>query len=306
MTDRDDDARPLDASFEAEEQQHSLESAAASQAVSLMSEDTWRARGRQARAGYLTARPWPHLVTHDLLSPILVAGAEKEELARALTLVPHRSHLEVKAESPIVAGPSAEALLEAMSTPAFVAFVEEVTGVSLLVSDPTRLWSGLHASGAGSFQSIHRDLARHPVTAQWHRANVLLYLNTAWPEEYGGDLELWPSDMSMCGARIRPTAGTMVMFETNYLSLHGVPDRIRCPPEHCRLSLTSYYYKDEPPEGRRREPIMRRPRRPQDPWRIGIAEPRHILRGLAQPIHRRVPMLRRALGSLRRNVRPIG
>jgi hypothetical protein len=192
-----------------------------------------------------------------------------------------------------------------MCTPAFVAFVEEVTGVSDLVSDPTRLWSGLHASRTGSFQSVHRDLARHPVTGKWHRVNVLLYLNSIWPEEYGGDLELWPSGMDVCGARIRPRAGTIVMFETNYRSLHGVPDRIRCPPEQCRLSLTSYYYNDEPPQGRRREPIVRRPRRPQDPWRIGIAEPRHIVTGLTQPMYRRVPALRRALDTMRRNIKPL-
>lgn len=282
------------------------ESALASQtAVMVSSEEAWRVRGRLARAAYLAAKPWPHVVMHDLLSPVLVAAAEAEELPRALALVPHRSHLEVKGESPTVTGRSASALLDAMCTPAFVAFVEELTGIKHLAADPTHIWSGLNASGTGSFQSMHRDFSRHPVTKQWHRVNVLLYLNSSWPEEYGGDLELWAPDMRACGARIRPTAGTVVVFETNYETLHGVPDPIQCPPDRSRLSLTSYYYSDERQPGRVNEPILRRPRRPQDPWRMGIAEPGHVALALVQPIYRRVPAVQRAVDRLRRDVEPI-
>jgi len=229
--------------------------------------------------------------------------AEEEELPRALTLVPHKSHLEVKGESAHVDGRAAEALLDAMCTPAFVAFVEEVTGVTNLVPDPKHVWSGLNASGPGSFQSIHRDFSRHPVNKKWHRVNVLVYLNSVWPEEYGGNLELWPSDMSACGTRIRPTAGTVAIFETNYETLHGVPDPIRCPPGSSRLSLASYYYNDEPPAGRTHEPVFRRPRRPQDPWRMGIAEPRHVALGLIRPVYEHVPLLQRALDGVRRDVK---
>jgi Rps23 Pro-64 3,4-dihydroxylase Tpa1-like proline 4-hydroxylase len=280
------------------------QAALTSEAVAPMSEeDTWRARGRQLRAAYCSAQPWPHIVIHDIFSPVAIEAAEAEELPTALALVPHRSHLEVKGESPSVAGPSAALLLDAMCTPAFVAFVEEITGVKELVADPSHVWSGLNASGPGSFQSMHRDFAHHPVTGQWHRVNVLLYLNSSWPEEYGGDLELWPPDMTACGARIRPIAGTMVVFETNYGTLHGVPDPIRCPPERSRLSLTSYYYSDGPQPGKAGEPIFRRPRRPQDPWRMGIAELRHIALGLAQPIYRRIPVVQRAVDSLRRGVK---
>jgi hypothetical protein len=288
-----------------EQEGRSEASALLSLAEAMESEtDAWRDRGRQARAAYLAAKPWPHVVLHDLFSPVLVAAAEAQELCLALTLVPHRSHLEVKRESRTVTGPSAKALLEAMCTPSFVAFVEEVTGLRQLVADPTHLWSGLNAGGAESFQSMHRDFVRHPVTRQWHRVNVLLYLNSSWPEEYGGELELWPADMSACGARIRPTAGTAVVFETHYDTLHGVPDPIRCPPDRSRLSLTSYYYSDEAQPGKVREPILRRPRRPQDPWRMGIAESGHIALALIQPLYRRFPAVQRAVDSLRRDVTP--
>lgn len=269
----------------------------------MADEDAWRTRGRQERATYLAAKPWPHVVIDDLFPLDLVAKAETEELPRALELVPHRSHLEVKGESPTVVGRAAEDLLDAMCTPAFVAFVEEVTNVRNLVPDPSHVWSGLNASGPGSFQSMHRDFPRHPVTKKWHRVNALLYLNSSWPEEYGGDLEMWPPDMSACGRRVPPTAGTLVIFETTSETLHGVPDPIRCPPGCSRLSLASYYYNDEPQPGGGHEPIFRRPRRPQDPWRMGIAEPRHIALGLIRPLYEHMPAVQRVVDGVRRDIR---
>ena len=33
---------------------------------------------------------------------------------------------------------------------------------------------------------IHIDFARHPETYRHHRVNVLLYLNPAWQDDWGG------------------------------------------------------------------------------------------------------------------------
>jgi len=268
----------------------------------MSDEEAWRARGRQGRSTYQAGRPWPHLVLHDLLPEDLVRLAEMEELPAALALGTHKSHQEVKSESSTVAGPAAVALLDAMCTPAFVGLVEEVTGLQGLVPDPTHVLSGLHVSGPGSFQSIHRDFVRHPVTGLWHRVNVLVYLNTAWSDEFGGELEMWPLDMSACGNQVRPEAGTVVIFETRHETLHGVPDPLTCPPERARLSLASYYYSEERPAGKIRDPIVRHPRRPQDPWGVGIARPGHIALGLIQPIYDRVPIVRRTLNRYRQGV----
>jgi hypothetical protein len=270
--------------------------------AAMADEEVWRARGREGRAAYLAGHPWPHLVLRDLLPEDLVLLAEEEELPRAIALGTHKSHQEVKSESSTVAGPAATALLDAMCTPAFVGLVEEVTGLTGLVPDPTHVLSGLHVSGPGSFQSIHRDFVRHPVTCLWHRVNVLVYLNSSWSEEFGGQLELWPLDMAACGERVLPEAGTVVIFETRHETLHGVPDPLTCPPGRARLSLASYYYSEERPAGKVRDPIIRHPRRPQDPWGVGIARPGHIALGLIQPIYDHVPIVRRTLNRYRQGV----
>jgi Rps23 Pro-64 3,4-dihydroxylase Tpa1-like proline 4-hydroxylase len=239
-------------------------------------EDEWRSRAIAARKTYLTATPWPHLVVDDLFDRSLVLAAEKEEIPRARTLETHKNHRMRKAESRTLVGPAAKQLLREMKSPAFIAYVEEVTGLRSLEPDPDNVLAGLHVSGQGSFQSVHTDFPRHPLKKTWHRANVLLYLNSSWQEDFGGDLELWPADMSACGARVKPTAGTVVIFETHAGTPHGIPDPIRCGDGRLRLSLAVYYYSAEPPPGESRQSILHRVRRPEDPWWVGIAEPEQI------------------------------
>jgi Rps23 Pro-64 3,4-dihydroxylase Tpa1-like proline 4-hydroxylase len=186
-----------------------------------------------------------------------------------------------------------------MMSPAFVAFVEEATGLRNLESDDSNYWAGLHASGRGAFSSLHRDFAVHPVTRKWHRVNALLFLNSDWREEYGGDLELWSSDLVACGARIKPDAGTLVIFETNDATLHGIPDPIACPKGRMRLSLAVYYYSDEPWPESPHEFRFRRARRPQDPWWIGVPDLAEVASIVLDPLTGRIPVVRRFMNALR-------
>ncbi len=249
----------------------------------------------ECRERYLVAQPWPHVILHDLIDPVTIAEAEAEELERALGLRIHRGNRMVKAESPEVIGRAAQSVLDSLLTPPFVTFVERVTGISDLKPDPTHAWAGIHVSPPGASQVIHRDFRLHPVNGLYHRVNVLVYLNSDWHEEYGGELELWSPRSSQCGRKVLPVAGTVVIFETTPESYHGVPDPVRCPEGRARLSLASYYYTESPGPRDRREPIVFSPRRPQDAWRLSIRPPMDIAISLgkqAKGLFRRGPSTR--------------
>jgi 2OG-Fe(II) oxygenase superfamily len=224
-------------------------------------------------AGYLTAKPWPHLVTDLLVDPQLAAMAEREESELGQRLRPHVSHREVKSESSQVGGPAAQAILDDLLTPEFTGFLERLTGIDDLVGDPDHYWAGLHVGREGSFQAVHSDFVRHPVKKTFHRVNVLVYLNSDWRPEYGGQLELWPDDMRACGQTVLPVQGRMVIFETNPRTLHGVPRKVTCPPDRLRLTLASYYFTDSAPSSPPRRRRLVQPRRPGDSWRMAVAGP---------------------------------
>ena len=222
------------------------------------------------RESYQSASPWPHVVVDDLIDPALIAAAEREELEPSLNLEVERTYRKVKAESPEPKGPAATKILESIGSADFVAFLEGLTGVTGLIPDPTHYWAGLHVNPPGAFQAIHRDFRVHPITGLFHRVNILIYLNSDWKSEYGGELELWRSDKTACGQQVAPLAGKSVIFEAGPLAFHGIPDPIRCPTGRARLSLAAIYYTVDPPPDDRRESRFFRPKRPQDPWYMGF------------------------------------
>jgi hypothetical protein len=70
---------------------------------------------------------------------------------------------------------------------------------------------------------------------------------------------------------LAPLAGKTVIFESSPNAIHGIPDPVQCPRGRARPSLASDYYTVSPGPGDRREPLLRRPKRPEDPWYLGLA-----------------------------------
>jgi hypothetical protein len=245
----------------------------------------------QKRDSYRAAKPWPHSVIEGLVQPTYLTDAESQELPSGLALDVQSSRRIVKAESPQVRGPAAGAILGGLDSDEFVSFLEILTGIGNLRADPEHALAGLHVSPPGAFQRVHRDFRRHPTTGLYHRINVIVFLNSDWKREYGGELELWQSDMKSCGERILPMAEKVVIFETTPVTFHAV-EPVRCPAGSARLSLASYYYTEFPGENDRKEPRYLRPKRPQDPWHMrfgGLADsprnPRRIYRKIVNRIN---------------------
>ena len=207
-----------------------------------------RALGRIDHDAYVSAEPWPHIVRHDLFSKDVLDDLVRElDSVRRESLLQHVTSRTVKNESAAVRGigPTMDAFQAAMDSPAMTSYVEAVTGITGLVGDPTRELAGLHETPAGGFTKVHTDFSNHPTTGLHHRVNVLLYMNPEWPDDWGGQLELWPSDMDGDPKIVQPTLGTFIVFATNDNTKHGLPRAVACPEGRSRKSLAFYYYSVE-------------------------------------------------------------
>lgn len=207
-----------------------------------------RALGTRDRAAYAAATPWPHVVVNDLFSRAVLEELVGElDAIRPSALLHHATSRTVKNEFAEIrdVGPMMQAFQQAMDGAPFTAYLEAVTGITGLVADPTRLLAGLHETPVGGFTKVHTDFSRHPKTDLHHRVNVLLYMNPEWHEEWGGQLELWPSDMHGDPTVVQPTLGTLVVFATNDDSKHGLPRPVTCPEGTTRRSLAFYFYSKE-------------------------------------------------------------
>jgi hypothetical protein len=202
------------------------------------------ALAEQHRAGYATARPFPHAVLDGLFPDALLDEVLAEFPDPDAPWWEFDSVLERKQASRDLAmmGPVTRSLLTDLNSAAAIDFLTSLTGIHGLVPDPHFFGGGLHQIEPGGFLKVHADFTMHPVTSLQRRLNLIVYLNRDWSEEYGGALELWDSTMSACGARVLPLFNRTVIFSTDRTSYHGHPDPLRCPPGRRRRSLALYYY----------------------------------------------------------------
>ena len=141
--------------------------------------------------------------------------------------------------------PAAQSLAEALYSPAALESLSARVGMDLLPDpwlhegpDRPMLGGGLHEIHRGGLLKVHVDFEAHPSGLR-RVANLLVYLNEDWRDEWGGHLVLHsPAETR----RIAPLAGRAVLFRTKPNSWHGHPDPLACPSNRTRRSLALYYY----------------------------------------------------------------
>jgi len=130
----------------------------------------------------------------------------------------------------------------------FLRFLSELTGIDGLLSDPFFNGGGIHRTSNGGHLNIHSDYVFHGTTKWYRRINLLLYLTPNWQEEWGGNLELWETDMSSKAKDVLPIQNRAIIFNTTTKSFHGHPHPLQCPNDIYRYSIALYYFTIEPPD----------------------------------------------------------
>ncbi len=197
----------------------------------------------QARALFLAAHPYPHLVIDGFL--------REDSYRKVLAALPPPRLAEKssdyvfahnKFENPIFdsSAPILAELREELVGEAFTAFLRTAYGQPVFV-DPAFVGGGLHQGGPGSFLDMHADFSRHPVNREWVRElNILLYLNEGHQESWGGHLEMRHADTHEAG-RVAPVGNRAVVMLTKEHTLHGYKT-ISFPPDRYRTSIAAYAY----------------------------------------------------------------
>jgi len=212
---------------------------------------------------YRAARPFPHVVVDDVLHTPAFAKAVgefpgiRDEFWKGYL---HVNETKYSNTRPDTWGPTLHDVALELCSPEFVAFLEELTGITGLMADWTMDGGGLHQTLDGGHLNIHADFTTHHDHENWaRRVNILLYLNEEWRPEWGGELELWDADMTACQATVRPAGNRMLVFTTSADSYHGHPDPLTCPDDVARRSMALYYFTEEESVERRSTAYQARP-----------------------------------------------
>ena len=211
------------------------------------------ALGKRRSAAYRSADPFPHaafdgLIDDELLERVVAEFPSDDSNEWELR------ELEAKSKSKQIAGPQqrigpyTRQLFGLLSSPRFLRFVEELTGIRGLIPDPYLHGGGLHEIKSGGYLELHSDFNWHGHLHMYRRLNLLLYLNKDWKEEYEGALELWDSRLEK-SVKYYPLWNRLVIQHVTADAMHGFPARIQCPDTMSRKSLAMWYYTAELPVG---------------------------------------------------------
>jgi hypothetical protein len=195
---------------------------------------------------FRTNQPVPHIFLTEFLSPE-AAGELEQEFPRpdsnSWTHYQHQNENKHGLTKRELFPPKIGAATDELNSPEFVAWLSELTGIPGLLADPTLEGGGMHQSGRGGYLNVHTDFSHHHYQKNWkRRINLILYLNGAWEEQWGGAIELWDRGMKTCVARYPPWLNCALVFDTNEISYHGFPAPLTCPEGQSRKSLAFYYY----------------------------------------------------------------
>lgn len=201
-------------------------------------------RADDAGPAYRAADPFPHGSFDDLLdraSLEQVAAEMPPRTAPGWTTWETRHEWKYVFDQPEYFGPAARRLQEALNSSEFVRFLERLTGVAGLIPDPHLTAAGYFDIEPGGFLDVHLDFTHNPKLNLLRRVNVLVYLNTDWQPEWGGQLELWRSLTDGPVVEIVPTLGRVAIFSTPGAA-HGHPKPITTPNGRSRLCFSAYYF----------------------------------------------------------------
>jgi hypothetical protein len=209
------------------------------------------------REQYVSARPFPHIVLdnlfpNEILEEVLEDFPRPDEIAWRKFDNPTEKKLGYWHENPL--RPRLQLFLYEMNSAPLLQFLEALTGIQGLVSDPYYGGAGPHQIEPGGFLKVHVDFNWHPLLRLDRRLNLLVYLNKDWREEYGGHLELWNRDVSGCEQKVLPVFNRTVVFSTTDFSYHGHPHPLASPPGRTRKSVSFYYYSNGRPDEERSAP----------------------------------------------------
>ncbi|MFL6726580.1 MAG: 2OG-Fe(II) oxygenase [Sphingomicrobium sp.] len=200
--------------------------------------------GHSLAEQYQNAEPFPHIVIDDFLDAGILRSVVSEfPSSKDKTFFDRdQERFKFQYQPEEVASGLVKNLFAELNSQAFLRFLEAMTGIEGLLSDPYFEGGGLHETKRGGHLGIHADFNVHGRLKLERKLNLLVYLNEDWHEEYGGQLELWDRDMKECVVRVKPEFGRAVIFNTALDSFHGHPDPLNCPPERSRRSIATYYY----------------------------------------------------------------
>lgn len=193
---------------------------------------------------YSNALPYEHMVIYDFLNDNYAEEISQNFPNNFDKWHKYYNPLEVKYAYDDINNmdESIKKLFYLLSTSKIIEIFSKITGIEDLEYDPYLHGAGLHAHPRYGRLNMHLDYEKHIILKnKQRRLNIILFLSKDWKNEWNGDNQLWDSEMKKCVVKTYPKFNSAIIFKTDEITWHGLPDKILCPENVFRKSLAYYY-----------------------------------------------------------------
>jgi Rps23 Pro-64 3,4-dihydroxylase Tpa1-like proline 4-hydroxylase len=220
---------------------------------------------------FLNAEPFEHIVIDNFLETSYAETISEKFPAVNSDWHEYKNPIEVKYTYDNIndLDPDLKNFFYYLSSPEVTNIMRSITGISDLEYDEYLHGAGLHKHPRYGRLNIHLDYEKHPISGKERRLNVILFMSKEWNPIWNGSNELWDKDVTKCVTKTQIKFNRAIIFKTNDISWHGLPEQIMCPDDVFRNSLAYYYVSPlntQKPEDsyRKKAKFIKRPEDPFD------------------------------------------
>ena len=220
---------------------------------------------------FLNAEPFEHIVIDNFLETSYAEIISEKFPAVNSDWHEYKNPIEVKYTYDNIndLDPDLKNFFYYLSSPEVTNIMRSITGISDLEYDEYLHGAGLHKHPRYGRLNIHLDYEKHPISGKERRLNVILFMSKEWNPIWNGSNELWDKDVTKCVTKTQIKFNRAIIFKTNDISWHGLPEQIMCPDDVFRNSLAYYYVSPlntQKPEDsyRKKAKFIKRPEDPFD------------------------------------------
>ena len=139
--------------------------------------------------------------------------------------------------------PILEEIIYAFQDSKIVKLVSEICGLKDILPDDNLYAGGISMMGHKQFLNPHLDNSHDKDRSLWRVLNLLYYVTPDWEEQYGGNLELWPTGLKTNQITVHSKFNRLAVMATHSKSLHSVSP---VNYEGFRCCVSNYYFSKEP------------------------------------------------------------
>ena len=138
--------------------------------------------------------------------------------------------------------PVTEAIVNHLNSGKFMSWGEGLSNIEGLLPDPYLHGAGIVKMPRGKTITLHTDFTWNAKIKTQHSMNVGLYMNKEWREEWGGNLQFWNDDSTVCHLDIVVKPNSLIFWDKPTKVIHGFADGLNCPEDITRDVLMVFYY----------------------------------------------------------------